>query len=190
MNDDLIDDVAREFTRVEAGRDLHARILAVVGAERPRVGSRPRLLPAVAASAVVVVVAANLWGRWSAESPVRPGVVMGSSRSVGSMAPSPAGSLIPGSPTQAATSPAVSGRPLQPRRVISATDQQPVRLFSTLDMQAWESRALTPLGIPAALEVPQPEPMLPPLLDVTPLLAAPLELEPLDPIDPVSTAGA
>jgi hypothetical protein len=181
LDDRLIDDVARELTAAEPHSTLRARVTSALDGKRQSVRWRV-IAPAAVAAGAAFAIAVNALLAWQTRS--QPVPAENSVRRVAA----------PGAPLADAETPRPAQSPVagavavsRPRRATS-----PEAVAPTAEELAWQLRAVPPLAPPAspALGVLQPADAVAPLLDVTPLVTEPLELAPLDQIDPVATGGA
>lgn len=180
LDDRLIDDVARELTAAEPHSTLRARVTSALDGKRQSVRWRV-IAPAAVAAGAAFAIAVNALLAWQTRSQ-----------------PVPAENSVRVAALGAPLADAESSRPAQSPVARAAAVSRPRRATSpeavapTAEELAWQSRAVPPLAPPAspALGVGQPADAVAPLLDVTPLVTEPLELAPLDQIDPVATGGA
>jgi hypothetical protein len=150
-----IDDVARRLTAGEAPAGLRANVLAQIGDRRPRAWwHEPRVALAAAIVLVAAVGAAMMLRRVPEAAPGGPAVAA-------------ARPLVDLQPSAASPSPAL---------VTSATGADASPTASSESELAWRARALPALILPDAIafEEIQPDRLAIPLLEVAPIVMAPI----------------
>ena len=178
IDDRLIDDVARELTATELPAPLRAGVMSALDAQRPAV--RWRHVAPMAAAAAILAVAMNAYVARLTRQPVPAQAV-----AEVAAAPAPPANV---NAEPSAEPPVASPVTVVARRIGLASRDG---VAPTAEELAWQTRAVPPLAAPAALALAgsQPVATVAPLLDVTPLVTEPLDVAPLNAIEPISMGG-